>query len=96
MQQCKMGYQIEENYKPPERCHNDGKYDIPDCRSCHYYEEGITDYEEWKQWLDKWNIKYEEEIWNPDQKELIIGGSFCQASIVFNLKNEFICMTAYE
>ena len=56
----------------------------------------ISDYEQWKQWLDKWNVTYEEKQWNPNEKELIIGGCYCQASIVFDLNDNFICMTAYE
>ena len=56
----------------------------------------MTDYEQWKQWLDKWNVKYEEEKWNPNVKELIIGGIYCQASIVFDLEEKFLQMTAYE
>lgn len=55
-----------------------------------------TDYHQWKEWLDKWNIDYEEMAWNPNSKELIVGGSYCQASIVFDLEDNFKCMTAYE
>lgn len=29
-----------------------------------------NDYEQWKDWLDKWHIKYEEKTWHPNQKEL--------------------------
>lgn len=56
----------------------------------------MNDYEQWKQWLEKWNVKYEEKEWNPNQKELIVGGTYCQASVVFDLENNFIAMTAYE
>lgn len=56
----------------------------------------MSDYEQWKQWLDKWNVEYEEKTWNPNEKELIVGGSYCLASVVFDLDNKFICMTAYE
>lgn len=55
-----------------------------------------NDYEQWKEWLDKWNINYEEKTWNPNVKELIVGGIYCQAAIVFDLKNNFMHMTAYE
>lgn len=55
-----------------------------------------SDYIQWKNWLDRWNVKYEEKIWNPNIKELIIGGTYCQASIVFDLDDKFIEMTAYE
>lgn len=55
-----------------------------------------SDYEQWKEWLDKWSVKYEEQTWNPNQKELIISGHWCVASIAFNMDNNFICMTAYE
>lgn len=55
-----------------------------------------TDYQQWKDWLDKWNVPYEETTWNKVQKELIVGGSYCQASVVFTLEDKFICMTAYE
>lgn len=41
-------------------------------------------------------IKYEEKTWNPNVKELIIGGTYCQAAIVFDLNDNFIEMTAYE
>lgn len=56
----------------------------------------MNDYEQWKKWLDKWNINYEEQTWNPNQKELVVNGSWCVASIVFDLENNFKCMTAYE
>lgn len=55
-----------------------------------------TDYQQWKDWLDKWNVNYEEETWNPNKKELVVGGCYCQTSIVFDLEDNFICMTAYE
>jgi hypothetical protein len=55
-----------------------------------------TDYEQWKDWLDKWNVKYEEKTWNPNEKELVVDGSYCVASVAFDLNNNFICMTAYE
>ena len=56
----------------------------------------MNDYEQWKQWLDKWNIEYEEKEWNPNVKELIVDGIYCQAAIVFDLENNFLHMTAYE
>lgn len=56
----------------------------------------LNDYEQWKAWLDKWGVDYTEETWNPDSKELIIRGHYCVASIVFDLDNNFICMTGYE
>lgn len=56
----------------------------------------VSDYIQWKNWLDKWKIKYEEKTWNPNVKELIIGGTYCQAAIVFGLNDNFIEMTAYE
>ena len=55
-----------------------------------------SDYEQWKEWLDKWNVKYEEQTWTPNQKELIVSGHWCVASVVFDMDNNFICMTAYE
>lgn len=55
-----------------------------------------TDYQQWRDWFDKWNVEYEEEIWNSEHKELIVGGSYCQASVVFDLEDNFICVTAYE
>ena len=55
-----------------------------------------TDYHQWKEWLDKWNINYEETTWIPNSKELIVEGSYCLASIVFDLEDNFKCMTAYE
>lgn len=56
----------------------------------------MSDYEQWKQWLDKWDVEYTEKTWNLNQKELIIDGIYCQASIVFDLKDKFIEVTAYE
>lgn len=56
----------------------------------------MIDYEKWKNWFDQWNIKYEEKMWNPNQKELIVGGCYCQASAVFDLNENFITLTAYE
>ena len=56
----------------------------------------MTDYEQWKQWLDKWKVKYKEKEWNPGQKELVINGIYCQASVVFTLEEKFITVTAYE
>jgi hypothetical protein len=55
-----------------------------------------NDYEQWKEWLDKWSIDYEERTWNPNSKELTVDGHWCLASIVFDLENNFKCMTAYE
>lgn len=55
-----------------------------------------NDYEQWKEWLNKWNVDYEEKAWNKNQKELIVNGSWCVASVVFDLENNFKCMTAYE
>lgn len=70
-------------------------------KSCPNYIESaltnnISDYQQWKDWLDRWNVDYEEQTWNPNVKELIIGGSYCQAAIVFDLEDNFKCMTAYE
>lgn len=55
-----------------------------------------NDYEQWKEWLDKWNVDYEEQTWNLNQKELVVNGSWCVASVVFDLEDNFKCMTAYE
>ena len=55
-----------------------------------------NDYEQWKQWLDKWNVSYREETYTQNTKELIIDGHWAAASVVFDLNNNFICMTAYE
>lgn len=55
-----------------------------------------TDYQQWKDWFDKWNVFYREETWNSGQKELVIDGTWCQASAVFTLEDKFICLTAYE
>lgn len=55
-----------------------------------------TDYEQWKQWLDKWHVDYEEKQWNPGIKELIIGGIYCQAVIQFDKDENFFGITAYE
>lgn len=56
----------------------------------------LTDYEQWKQWFKQWNVNFEEKTWNPNEKELVIGGIYCQASVVFDLNENFICVTAYE
>ena len=37
MYQCKNKYSIEDDYRPPLRCHFDGKYDYPNCKLCPYY-----------------------------------------------------------
>ena len=55
-----------------------------------------NDYEQWKEWLDKWNVDYAEVTWNPNQKEHIVRGSWCVASVVFDLENNFKGTTAYE
>lgn len=55
-----------------------------------------NDYEQWKEWLDKWNIGYDEWMHHPNVKELVVFGRYCQASIVFDLEDNFIRMTAYE
>ena len=55
-----------------------------------------NDYQQWKEWLDKWNVEYEEVTWNPNVKELVIGGAYCLASVMFSLDNNFVRMTAYE
>jgi hypothetical protein len=55
-----------------------------------------NDYEQWKEWLNKWNVKYEEQTWHKGVKELTVDGTYCLASIVFDLENNFIRMTAYE
>ena len=56
----------------------------------------MSDYEKWKEWLDKWNQEYTEKTWNPGIKELVIEGIFCQVSIQFDLNEKFIGITAYE
>lgn len=55
-----------------------------------------NDYEQWKNWLDKWNIKYEEKFWIPNQKELFVDGYYSCAAVEFDLDNNFIRMTSYE
>lgn len=70
-------------------------------KTCPHYKEiplttNTNDYQQWKDWLDRWDIDYEEETWNLDVKELIVGGTYCQAAIVFDLENNFKYMTAYE
>lgn len=55
-----------------------------------------NDYEQWKEWFDKWNIPYREETWHQNKKELIVDGTWCLASVMFDLENNFECMTAYE
>lgn len=37
MYRCGMGYAIEEDYSPPLRCHNQNKYDYPNCKHCPCY-----------------------------------------------------------
>ena len=70
-------------------------------KGCLNYEElmaktNISDYEQWKQWLDKWNVSYREERWTQNTKELIVDSNWAVASIVFDLDDKFICMAAYE
>ncbi len=55
-----------------------------------------SDYQQWKDWLDKWNVCYREETWNEGQKELVIDGHYSVASCIFTLENKFICLTSYE
>ena len=55
-----------------------------------------SDYDQWKDWLDKWGVVYSEEEWNEGSKELIIRGHYCVASIAFDLENNFKCVTGYE
>ena len=56
----------------------------------------ITDYDQWKQWLDKWNVKYEEKGWNPNVKELIVDSKYSVTAIVFDLHDKFLHILAYE
>ena len=68
--------------------------------NCEHYEIPTLkisgDYEQWKDWLDRWGVKYEEKSWNPNKKELVVDGYYSCASIVFDLDDNFICMTSYE
>lgn len=49
-----------------------------------------TDYEQWKEWLNKWNVEYEEKQWNQNQKELVIKSLWSYVTIVFDLHDNFI------
>jgi len=55
-----------------------------------------TDYQQWKEWLDKWNVDYKEKTWIPNQKDLVVFGRYSVAAIVFDLDDNFVRMTAYE
>lgn len=37
MDRCYLGYMVEEDLIPPERCHNDIKFDINSCKECKNY-----------------------------------------------------------
>lgn len=37
MNRCSMGYIINKDDTPPERCHNEEKYEINSCRDCSCY-----------------------------------------------------------
>ena len=56
----------------------------------------VTDYDQWKQWFDKWDVEYTEKTWNVGSKELVMRGHYCLASAAFDLDGNFICLTAYE
>ena len=55
----------------------------------------MTDYEQWKEWLDKWNISYGEREYS-FSKELTVGGYYCATVIEFDTSGRFLDMTAYE
>ena len=66
----------------------------------YYGEEEIIkskDYEEWKEWLDKWNLKYKETD-TPEYniKEIIIYNGFSTIEVQFNFNGKFIGLTSYE
>ena len=55
----------------------------------------MTDYEQWKQWLNKWNVQYE--IWDcTGTKELVIPNGRYYVSINFELSGKFIDIDAFE
>jgi hypothetical protein len=37
MNRCELGYEIREDFVPPERCHNVSKFDINSCKECSDY-----------------------------------------------------------
>lgn len=55
-----------------------------------------TDYELWKEWLDKWSIPYE--VWDEytGVKELRIEDCWAVAYVQFELDGKFIRFATYE
>lgn len=37
MNRCEMGYVVNKDNVTPERCHNEEKYEINNCKECSYY-----------------------------------------------------------
>lgn len=62
----------------------------------------MTDFEQWKQWLDKWNVEYEIKEYKDFRGyeptiEFEIDGVYAYASIVFKASTkEFMYVTAQE
>lgn len=60
----------------------------------------MTDLEQWKEWLNKWGVKYEisyYECIDPKHVYIEVYGPYCHASIQFNKHDEsFVKMSAYE
>lgn len=56
----------------------------------------MTDLEQWKAWLSKWNIPYE--VWDEysGTTAIVIGGVWAFAEIQFKKNGKFICLTKYE
>lgn len=55
----------------------------------------MTDYEQWKQWLDRWKVFYTERE-HCFGKELSVSGLHCEALIEFDDSGKFKELTAEE
>lgn len=53
-----------------------------------------TDFEQWKEWLDKWEIEYIERSIN-DRKNLIIPGLEANTRIKFDKQEKFVYVTSF-